>query len=45
MSESQLRLLAKTLKNNDNKVEISALLRNLCGSDHETVDYRNKVFR
>lgn len=31
LSESQLRHLAKTLKNKDNKIEITALLRNLCG--------------
>jgi hypothetical protein len=40
-----LRLLAKTLKGRDNKVEITTLLRNLCGTEHETVDYRNKIFR
>lgn len=45
LSEPQLRHLAKSLKNKDNKVEITALLRNLCGQDHETVDYRNKIFR
>lgn len=31
LSESQLRHLAKTLRNKNNKVEITALLRNLCG--------------
>ena len=31
LSESQLRHLTKTLRNKDNKVEIAALLRNLCG--------------
>jgi hypothetical protein len=31
ISEPQLRHLAKTLKNKDNKVEITTLLRNLCG--------------
>ena len=33
------------LKNKENKVEITALLRNLSGQEHETVDFRNKVFR
>ena len=45
LSESQLRHLAKTLKNKENKIEITALLRNLCGQEHETVDFRNKIFR
>jgi hypothetical protein len=45
LSETQLRHLAKVLRNKDNKIEITALLRNLCGQDHETVDYRNKIFR
>lgn len=45
LSESQLRHLAKVLKNKDNKVEITALLRNLCGQEYETVDYRNRIFR
>lgn len=31
LSEPQLRHLAKTLKNKDNKIEVTALLRNLCG--------------
>jgi hypothetical protein len=37
--------MAKTLKNKENKVEIPALVRNLCGQEHETVDFRNKIFR
>jgi hypothetical protein len=45
LSETQIRFLAKSLKNKENKVEITTLLRNLCGMDHETVDYRNKMFR
>ena len=45
LSEIQLRYLAKALKSKDNKVEITTLLRNLCGGEHETVDYRNKIFR
>ena len=35
----------KVLKNNDGKVEIPALLRNLCGQEFETVDYRIRIFR
>ena len=31
LSEPQIRHLAKTLKNQDNKVEVQTLLRNLCG--------------
>ena len=45
LSEIQLRFLAKSLKGKDNKVEVPTLLRNLCGTEHETVDYRNKIFR
>ena len=45
MSEPQVRHLAKSLKNKDDKVEIGTLLRNLCGQDFETIDYRNKIFR
>lgn len=31
LSETQLRHLAKVLRNKENKVEITAMLRNLCG--------------
>jgi hypothetical protein len=31
LSETQLRHLAKVLKNEEGKVEVTALLRNLCG--------------
>lgn len=33
------------MKNKNNKIEVTTLLRNLCGHEHETVDYRNKVFK
>jgi len=45
IGESQLRVLAKLLKNKDNKVEVGVLVTNLCGKEFETVDYRNKVFK
>lgn len=45
LSESQLRHMAKLLKNKDNKVEVTSLLRNLSGQEYETVDYRNRIFR
>ena len=45
LSESQIRHFAKLLKNKDNKVEITAMLRNLSGQEYETVDYRNRIFR
>lgn len=41
LSEPQLRYLAKVLKSKENKVEVTALLRNLSGEECETVDYRN----
>jgi Ca2+-binding EF-hand superfamily protein len=45
LSESQLRVLMKTLKNKEAKVEIQTLLSNLCGKEFETLDYRNKISR
>lgn len=45
LSESQLRVLHKIMKNKDGKIDIPNLLTNLCGKEFETVDYRNKVFR
>ena len=45
LSETQIRHLAKQLKNKDNKVDVTALLRNLSGQEYETVDYRNRIFR
>ena len=45
LSESQLRVLAKVLKNRDGKVEVPTLLTNLCGKEFETVDYRNNFFK
>lgn len=45
LSESQLRVLMKTLKNKEAKVDIQSLLQNLCGKEFETLDYRNKISR
>lgn len=45
LSESQLRILSKTLRNSEGKVEISTLIKNLCGQEFETTDYRNKLFK
>jgi Ca2+-binding EF-hand superfamily protein len=45
LGDSQLRVLAKTLRNKDGKIEVPNLLVNLCGKEFETVDYRNKIFR
>jgi hypothetical protein len=45
LGETQLRALAKTLKNKENKVDVGTLITNLCGKEFETVDYRNKVFK
>jgi Ca2+-binding EF-hand superfamily protein len=45
LSESQLRVLMKTLKNKEAKVDIQTLLLNLFGSEFDTLDYRNKIFR
>jgi len=44
IGDNSLRVLAKTLKTKDNKIDVPTLLTNLCGKDFETVDYRNKVF-
>ena len=40
-----MRVLAKTLKNKDGKVDVPNMLVNFCGKEFETVDYRNKIFR
>lgn len=40
-----MRVLAKMLKNKDNKIEVSTLISNLCGKEFETIDYRNKIFK
>lgn len=45
LGDSQLRALAKILKNKDNKVDVGVLITNLCGKEFETVDYRNKIFK
>lgn len=45
LGESQLRSLAKLLKNKDNKVDVGVLVTNLCGKEFETVDYRNKIYK
>lgn len=45
LSESQLRVLAKALKNKEGKIDVPNLVMNLCGKEFETVDYRNKIYR
>ena len=45
LGEAQIRVVAKQLKNKDNKVEVSTLIINLSGKEFETVDYRNKIYK
>jgi hypothetical protein len=45
LGDAQLRVMAKLLKNKDNKIEIPTLVSNLSGKDFETIDYRNKIFK
>lgn len=46
LSEFQLKHLSKVLKNpHTNKIEVNTLLRNLCGQEHETVDFRNRMYK
>lgn len=44
-SESQLKVLFNKLKNADKKVDIQVLLSNVTGTQEDTVDYRNKMFK
>ena len=41
----QQKAMFNELKNKDGKVEIPFLLENLTGEKHETVDFRNSIFR
>ena len=45
LGEAQLRVVAKQLKNKDNKVEVATLITNLSGKEFETLDYRNKIYK
>jgi Ca2+-binding EF-hand superfamily protein len=45
LTNDQIKAMAKSMKNADNKVEVTTLIRNLCGKDYETVDFRDKVFK
>jgi Ca2+-binding EF-hand superfamily protein len=44
VSDAQAKSLFSTLKNNDGKVDVHVLVRNLTGKEFETVDFRNKIF-
>jgi len=45
LSEPQIKYLSKVLKGNNGKISVTNLLRNLCGHETETVDFRNKMLR
>jgi Ca2+-binding EF-hand superfamily protein len=45
LADPQMRYLAKALKSNNGKIQVTGLLRNLCGHETETVDFRNKLLR
>ena len=44
-SDSQCRNLFNKLKNSDGLVEVETLLRNVTGSEQDTVDFRNKMYK
>jgi len=43
-SEPQCRALFNKIKNQVEVVEIPVLIQNLCGTLHDTVDYKNKMY-
>lgn len=45
LTDVQLRALAKSLKNSKNLVEVPVLVNNLIGKDHQTVDFRDKLYK
>lgn len=44
-SESQCKNLFNKLKSSGGVVEVATLLRNVTGTEHDTVDFRNQMFR
>jgi hypothetical protein len=44
-TDVQIKALAKSLKSHDDKIDITNMIRNLCGEEFETVDYRNRIFK
>ena len=44
-TDLQVRALAKILKNETDHVDVVTMIRNLCGEEFETIDYRNKIFK
>lgn len=44
-SDAQCRNLFHKLKNTDGLVEVETLLRNVTGSEQDTVDFRNKMYK
>jgi len=45
LGDNQISELFKTLKNDEEVVEIASIVRNFTGSQFETVDYRNMMFK
>lgn len=45
LSEQLCRDLFRKVQTNENKVEIQTLCANLCGTEHETVDHKVKMFK
>ena len=44
-SDAQCRNLFNKLKNTDGLVEVETLLRNVTGTEQDTVDFRNKMYK
>lgn len=45
LGDQQISELFKTLKNDEDLVEVCSIVRNFTGSKFETVDYRNSLFK
>lgn len=45
LTDVQLKAMAKSMKNSKNLVEVPVLIKNLCGKDFETVDFRDKLYK
>lgn len=45
LTDVQLRALAKSLKNSKNLIDVPALVNNIVGKHHQTVDFRDKLYK
>ena len=45
LSDVMCKNLFTRIQNREQKVEMQTLLQNFCGTEHETVDYKQKMFK